>query len=147
MMSNFMETAVSCIDMDPREISIRDYNYTLPEERIAKYPLANRDESKLLIYKNGNITTGIYRNIADQLPPNSLLVFNNTRVVEARILFQKPSGGIIEVFCLEPAGEIRETSQALMQTQKILWKCLIGGASKWKKGQLLTKNVPGDTNL
>lgn len=127
--------------MDPEEISIHDYQYTLPEERIAKFPLDERDKSKLLIYQDGNISSDIYRNIADHLPHDSLLVFNDTRVVEARILFHKPSGGIIEVFCLEPAGEIRETNHALMQRQKVLWKCLIGGASKWKKGHILSKKI------
>jgi S-adenosylmethionine:tRNA ribosyltransferase-isomerase len=127
--------------MEPREISIRDYQYLLPQERIAKYPLLQRDESKLLIYRDGKISQDIYRNIADQLPANCILVFNDTRVIEARILFQKTSGGVVEIFCLEPAGEIRETSQALMQKEKVLWKCLIGGASKWKKGQELTKIV------
>jgi S-adenosylmethionine:tRNA ribosyltransferase-isomerase len=127
--------------MDPKKISIRDYNYTLPEEKIAKYPLPKRDESKLLVYQDGKITEDNYRNIADHLPDHALLIFNDTRVVEARILFQKSSGGIIEIYCLEPAGEIRETNHALMQKEKVLWKCLIGGASKWKKGQLLKKTV------
>jgi S-adenosylmethionine:tRNA ribosyltransferase-isomerase len=140
-MCNFAQTAVSCMTINPKDISISDYQYTLPEKKIAKYPLAGRDESKLLIYQDGNIGSDIYRNIADYLPQDTLLVFNDTRVIEARILFQKPSGGIIEIFCLEPAGEIRETSLALMQRQSVLWKCLIGGASKWKKGQVLIKNL------
>jgi S-adenosylmethionine:tRNA ribosyltransferase-isomerase len=127
--------------MNPEETYILDYQYTLPEDRIAKFPLDQRDESKLLIYRDGIISSDIYRNISDHLPLDSLLVFNDTRVVEARILFHKPSGGTIEVFCLEPAGEIRETTQALMQKQRVLWKCLIGGASKWKKGQVLTKKL------
>ena len=122
-------------------MSIRDYQYVLPDERIAKYPLAIRDESKLLIYQDGQINLDIYRNISEYLPPGCLLVFNDTRVVEARILFQKPSGATIEIFCLEPAAEIRETGRALTQKAKVLWKCLVGGASKWKKGQVLVKNM------
>ena len=84
---------------DPRTLRIKDFTYSLPEGRIAKYPLAERDASKLLIYKDGNILEDTYKNIADHIPSNSLLVLNDTKVVEARLLFQKPTGGVIEIFC------------------------------------------------
>jgi S-adenosylmethionine:tRNA ribosyltransferase-isomerase len=120
--------------MHPKNISISGYTYTLPEDHIAKFPLAERDQSKLLIYKNKIITGSIYKNIDEQLPANSLLIFNNTKVVRARLLFQKPAGGSIEIFCLEPAQENADISQSMQQTGKVIWKCLIGGASKWKPG-------------
>src|ERR1700694_5615323 len=101
--------------MDPRNISISDYSYSLPEEKIAKYPLAERDASRLLIYKNESITEDFYRNIATQLPENSLMVFNNTKVIEARLLFHKPTGGIIEIFCLEPADQYKDFTSAMEQ--------------------------------
>lgn len=126
---------------DPRILSIKDFTYSLPEERIAKYPLAERDASKLLIYKEGNISDDIYRNIADHIPSNSLLVFNDTKVVEARLLFQKPTGGVIEIFCLEPHQQYADITTAMQQHESVLWHCLIGGASKWKHGQILEKKI------
>src|SRR5258705_783597 len=138
MVSN---TTVSCVMKDPRTISIQDYTYSLPEERIAKYPLAERDASKLLIYRAGAITEDIYENIAHHIPQNSLLIFNNTKVVEARLLFQKPTGGVIEVFCLEPHEQYADITTAMLQKGKVLWQCLVGGVSKWKKGQLLEKKI------
>src|ERR1700753_917680 len=125
--------------MHPKDISIADYSYDLPAGSIAYYPLPERDASKLLIYCKGVIQEDIYRHIADHLPEKSLLVFNNTRVVEARIVFQKPTGGQIEIFCLEPPLEYGGIAAALTQTGKVRWKCLIGGASKWKPGQVLRK--------
>jgi S-adenosylmethionine:tRNA ribosyltransferase-isomerase len=126
---------------DPRTLSIKDFTYSLPEERIAKYPLAERDASKLLIYKEGYIAEDIYRNIADHIPSNSLLVFNDTKVVEARLLFQKSTGGVIEIFCLEPHEQYPDITTAMLQHEKVLWHCLIGGASKWKRGQILEKKI------
>src|SRR6187549_3348296 len=126
---------------DPRTLSIKDFTYSLPEERIAKYPLAERDASKLLIYKDKTITEDIYRNIADHIPANSLLVFNDTKVVEARLLFQKPTGGVIEIFCLEPHEQYPDITTAMLQHEKVQWHCLIGGASKWKHGQVLEKKI------
>ena len=127
--------------MHPKNISIKDYTYFLPEEKIATYPLAERDASKLLIYKDGKISQDTYRNIDAHLPANSLLIFNDTKVVEARILFQKPSGGIIEIFCLEPGDQYPDITSAMTQQATVLWKCLVGGASKWKKGQVLEKKI------
>ena len=126
---------------NPKNISIHDYSYSLPEERIAKYPLVERDASKLLVYNNGVITEESYKNITYHIPENSLLVFNNTKVVEARLLFQKPTGGIIEIFCLEPHEQYADITTAMSQKQKVLWQCLIGGASKWKAGQVLEKKI------
>ena len=127
--------------MDPKTISIADYSYDLPQENIAFYPLEERDASKLLIYQNGAISESSYRNIGDWLPENSLLVFNNTRVVEARIIFQKPTGGQIEIFCLEPHPDYGSIAFAMAQKGKVKWRCLIGGASKWKPGQVLHKEI------
>jgi len=124
---------------DPRTLSIKDFTYSLPEERIAKYPLAERDASKLLICKEENITEDIYRNIDAHIPKDSLLVFNDTKVVEARLLFQKSTGGVIEIFCLEQHEQYPDITTAMIQHEKVLWHCLIGGASKWKRGQVLEK--------
>lgn len=126
---------------DPRTISILDYTYDLPEDKIAVYPLPERDASQLLIYKDGNIHKDQYRNIADHLPANSLLVYNNTRVVEARIIFHKPTGGLIEIFCLEPHEQYPDITTAFSQHEKVYWYCLVGGASKWKHGRVLEKRI------
>jgi len=126
---------------DPRTLCIKDFSYNLPDERIAHYPLPERDASKLLIYKKGNITKTIYRNIAEHIPPGSLLIFNDTKVVEARLVFQKPTGGEIEIFCLEPHEKYADMATAMLQQEKILYQCFIGGASKWKHGQILEKKI------
>lgn len=134
--------------MDPRQLAINDFTYPLPPERIASYPLPDRDASKLLVYRNGQLTETHYRQLPDQLPAGSLLVFNDTRVVEARLRFQKPTGGIVEVFCLEPHEKYPDITAAMAQTQSVWWKCLVGGASKWKPGQLLNKIVyPGESEV
>jgi S-adenosylmethionine:tRNA ribosyltransferase-isomerase len=129
----------------PKHISILDYTYSLPDQRIANYPLPERDASKLLIYKDGNLTEDTYRNIAMHIPANSLLVFNNTKVIEARLLFKKPTGGMIEIFCLEPHEQYPDITTAMMQREKVWWNCLVGGASKWKPGQVLEKKIDGIT--
>lgn len=126
--------------MNPKNISINDYTYHLPEEKIAKYPLKERDESRLLLYKNGFISESIYKNLSAEIPESSLLVFNNTKVVEARLLFTKSTGGLIEIFCLEPANNYADITTAMLQKEKVLWKCLIGGAKKWKE-ELLTLEI------
>ena len=125
----------------PREIRISDYSYELPEDRIARFPLEERDASRLLVWEAGHISETLYRNLADHLEPATTLVFNNTRVVEARILFQKPTGGQIEVFALEPADQYPDITAAMLQTGHVQWKCMIGGASKWKYGMVLEKTV------
>ncbi len=131
--------------MHPKELSIKDFTYDLPDERIARYPLPERDQSKLLIYRNGQIAESIYAELAEQLPTNSLLVFNNTKVVEARLLFEKPNGGKIEIFCLEPHEQYGDITNAMLQKGKVLWKCLVGGAKKWKEGALISRIKKYDT--
>lgn len=126
--------------MHPKDISITDFTYHLRDERIAAFPLEERDASKLLIYKDGNISEDIYKNIADHIPANSLLVFNNTKVIQARILFQKTTGGVVEIFCLEPHEEVNEYNVIMNKKGSVKWKCMIGGASKWKGGLLSQKS-------
>jgi S-adenosylmethionine:tRNA ribosyltransferase-isomerase len=123
--------------MHPKDLSILDYTYHLPEEKIAKYPLAQRDSSKLLVYKNGVVEETLYSHLGNHLPENTLLVFNNTKVVEARLLFAKPTGGAIEIFCLEPHEQYADITTAMLQKQKVWWKCLVGGAKKWKDGPII----------
>lgn len=132
--------------MDPKNISIADYTYNLPESSIAFYPLSERDASKLLVYRAGKISESTYSHISDELPRESLMVFNNTRVIEARLVFQKPSGGKVEIFCLEPPAQYGGMAAAMAQTGAVRWKCLIGGASKWKSGQVLVKSI-GDVTV
>lgn len=122
-----------------QQISIHDYTYPLPEEKIAVHPLPERDASKLLIYRTGTISEDRYKNIATHLPGNSIVVFNNTRVVNARIRFRKTTGGTIEVFCLEPSG--MEMSRAMQAQHTMDIVCFIGGASKWKAGAKLEKTL------
>lgn len=126
--------------MDPKQLRIEDYTYHLPENRIARYPLKERDASKLLISKEGKITEDIYRNIAQYIPADTLMVFNQTKVVNARLLFKKESGSIIEVFCLAPDEMYASIHTAMLQTQQVRWECLVGGASKWKEGMVLHLN-------
>ncbi len=120
--------------INPKKISILDYTYDLPAERIALHPLAERDASKLLVYNNGNIQEDVYKNIAEHLPAESLLIFNNTKVIKARIRFQKSSGGVIEIFLLEPFQA--DYTSTLSAIKKTTWKCMIGGVSKWKEKEL-----------
>lgn len=125
--------------MHPKNISILDYTYDLPNDRIALHPLAERDASRLLIYKHGEIQQDIYKNIDKYLPADSFLIFNNTKVIKARLRFQKNSGGVIEVFCLEPYEEINEYSHVMNKKGSVKWKCMIGGVSKWKEDALELK--------
>lgn len=119
----------------PDTVSIEHYDYPLPQERIAQYPLAKRDESKLLVY-NSALHSAKFESLAGFLPENSLLVFNNTKVVQARLNFQKESGTKIEIFCLEPSEPTREIQEAFLQKETSVWKCLIGNRKKWKSGVL-----------
>jgi S-adenosylmethionine:tRNA ribosyltransferase-isomerase len=127
--------------MHPKELQISSFTYPLPDDRIARFPLEERDSSKLLVYKNRAVQEDSFYNIPRYLPPGSLLVFNQTRVIEARILFTKPSGGILEVFLLDPAPVYRDITQALQQEGTVDWKCLVGGASKWKHGFIPEKKI------
>lgn len=121
-----------------KDIKIEDFDYDLPEERIAKYPLAHRDDSKLLVYidKTGRTPSEArFTDIADYLPDSGLMVFNNTKVVPARILFTKETGSVVEIFCLEPADPT-DYQLCFAQTEKCCWKCLIGNIKRWKSGKL-----------
>ena len=132
---------------DPRKISIQDFTYHLPEEKIALHPLPERDASKLLIYKSGIIKEDVYSNIATHIPENSLLVFNNSKVINARIRFKKNSGGTIEIFCLEPYDLLNEYSSVMNKTANVKWKCFVGGAAKWKEGELSKELIINNKEL
>lgn len=119
--------------MKPQEYKIKDFIYDLPESRIARYPLPERDLSKLLVYKDGHIESDIYRNLDKYISDESLLVFNNTKVVQARLHFKNKAGSRIEVFCLEPSQENAEPATAMIQEANVNWQCLIGGLDKWKE--------------
>ena len=120
---------------DPKHIRISEFNYPLPDERIAKFPLPVRDQSKLLLYRHGEVTEDIFTSLPDYLPANSLIIFNNTKVIQARLHFQQETGALIEVFCLEP---IQPNDYALnfQQTEHAAWLCMIGNLKKWKEGAL-----------
>ncbi|OJY85120.1 MAG: S-adenosylmethionine tRNA ribosyltransferase [Sphingobacteriales bacterium 44-15] len=133
--------------MHPQYLTIQDFTYDLPESRIAQYPLSKRDDSKLLIYRSGNISEDIYKNISEHIPEQSLLVFNDTKVIEARLKFKKPSGGAIEIFCLSPHSQYADITSAMLQCGKVWWNCLIGGASKWKHGMVLEKQIETSNGL
>lgn len=128
------------MNSSPKQLQIKDFDYNLPDEKIAKHPLAERDASKLLIYKHGEIKTDNFIHLAGYLPENALIIFNNTKVVEARLLFKKPSGTTIEIFCLEPAGDYADITTAMLQHEHVLWKCLAGNAKKWKD-EILVKQL------
>lgn len=125
----------------PSKIQIQDFRYHLPDEKIARFPLEERDQSKLLIYKNGNIQDDIYRNISDYIPRESLLIFNRAKVVHARLFFKKPSGGKIEIFCLEPEGRYADITTAMMEEGNVYWKCFLKGAAKWKGDSVLSMST------
>ncbi|MCG6188929.1 S-adenosylmethionine:tRNA ribosyltransferase-isomerase [Maribellus maritimus] len=118
-----------------KDIKITDFSYNLPEERIAKYPLSERDKSKLLTWKNGEIKEDIFENCGRYLPENAQLVFNNTRVIHARLFFRKETGAKIEIFCLEPI-EPADYQISFRQAEKATWKCMVGNSKKWKTGIL-----------
>ena len=124
------------------EIHIEDYNYNLPDSNIAKYPLAERDMSKLLYYKNGNPQELSFKNIADVLPADSLMVFNDTKVVPARLHFQRSTGAHIEIFCLEPVMP-EEYVTMFAQKERCRWKCIVGNVKRWK-GDVLSLYNPNE---
>ena len=119
-----------------QNISIEDYNYPLPDERIAKYPLSERDASKLLVLKNGELTSSHFKNINDFLPKDSLLIFNETKVVRARLQFTKESGAAIEIFCLEPVTGNGDYQLAFSSASTSRWRCLVGNSRRWKSDKL-----------
>lgn len=132
--------------IDPRNIEIKNYDYPLPDERIAKYPLSQRDQSKLLVWHpsvelntdgtcGGTIEEHHFFELPDQIPAGSMIVFNNTRVIQARLHFHKPTGGVVEVFCLEPEAP-KDYQQNFASEHECVWTCLVGNSKKWKEGSL-----------
>lgn len=134
--------------LHPKDIAIKDYDYNLPDERIAKYPLAQRDHSKLLVFNgnntsedgnadtaNGKISEYHFYNLPEHIPAGSMVVFNNTKVIQARLHFHKPTGGVVEVFCLEPESP-KDYQQSFASTSECTWICLVGNSKKWKEGSL-----------
>ena len=128
------------------EIHIEDYKYALEDDRIAKYPLPERDASKLLLYRNGMVEEHIFRELPSLLPENALMVFNDTKVVPARLHFQRASGAHIEIFCLEPVNPV-EYNLAFASTVESTWKCVIGNAKKWKQDVLQLYNPTEDKDI
>ena len=118
----------------PGNIHIKDYDYPLPVSRIAQFPLEKRDDSKLLIWKEGRITASVFAKIGDELPDESILVINDTKVIRARLIFSKKTGATIEVFCLEPLSPSSELEASFAQTASSAWKCLVGNVKRWKNG-------------
>jgi S-adenosylmethionine:tRNA ribosyltransferase-isomerase len=121
--------------MDTKHIKISDYNYPLAEEQIAKFPIAERDHSKLLLYKHGEIEEDVFYNLSKYLPKDALMIFNNTKVIQARIHFRKETGALIEIFLLEPA-EPSDYELMFQTTSRCSWLCMIGNLKKWKEGSL-----------
>ena len=118
-----------------QQINIDEYDYALQDEQIAKFPIEERDKSKLLLYKNGEISESIFNNLPDYLPEKSLIVFNNTRVIRARLLFTKDTGAQIEIFCLEPE-EPRDYAVNFQSQGQCRWTCLVGNSKRWKTGTI-----------
>ena len=119
----------------PKHIHIRDFQYDLPDERIAKFPLPQRDHSKLLLYRQGEVSEDHFYNLPRHIPAGSLMIFNNTKVIQARLHFRKETGALIEVFCLEPI-EPNDYALNFQQTHHSAWLCMIGNLKKWKEGPL-----------
>ena len=120
---------------DTKHIKISEFNYPLPDERIAKFPLSVRDESKLLVYRQGKVSEDRFTSLPDYLESGEMMVFNNTKVIQARLHFRKETGALIEVFCLEPI-EPNDYVLSFQQTQKCSWLCMVGNLKKWKEGAL-----------
>jgi S-adenosylmethionine:tRNA ribosyltransferase-isomerase len=116
-------------------IDLKEYDYNLPAEKIAQYPLADRDNSRLLLFDGHNIGEDIFKNISHHIPSGSLLVFNDSRVIRARLIFSKESGANIEIFCLEPILPA-DYSLSFISKTPVEWKCLVGNIKKWKKGTI-----------
>ena len=122
------------MNSNPQSIAIADFDYPLPDDRIAKFPLERRDQSKLLVYRGGNIVESRFDHVPELLPPDTLLIFNNTKVIHARLFFRKPTGSTIEVFCLEPFQ--MPVALSFEQRGHCTWNCFIGNNKKWKEGSL-----------
>lgn len=131
--------------METKNIQISDYNYELPDARIAKFPMAERDHSKLLIYDKGSVGEDMFYNLPQHLPAHALMVFNNTKVIQARLHFRKDTGALIEVFLLEPA-QPADYEQMFQTRSRCSWLCLVGNQKKWKEGALVRPlSVNGQT--
>lgn len=129
--------------METKHIHISDYNYPLPDERIAKFPIAERDHSKLLVYRHGELSHDVFYRLPDYLPKGALMIFNNTKVIQARLHFRKETGAQIEIFLLEPSSPA-DYEQMFHSTERCSWLCLVGNLKKWKEGSLLrTLSVRG----
>ena len=129
--------------MVQNNLKASDFDYELADDRIAKYPLSNRNESKLLHYQNGEITNDVFKNLDKHLPDQSLLVFNDTKVLAARLYFKKKTGAKIEIFCLEPHQSTAE--QALSSTDTCTWQCLVGNLKRFKEDDVLELEIAGTT--
>jgi S-adenosylmethionine:tRNA-ribosyltransferase-isomerase (queuine synthetase) len=136
----------SNISASIRQISIDEYDYPLQDERIAKFPLSERDKSKLLIYRNGVVSESLFNKLPEMLPENSLIVFNNTRVIQARLLFTKDTGAQIEIFCLEPE-EPRDYAVNFQSRGQCRWTCLVGNSKRWKEGALKRTLLINNTEI
>jgi S-adenosylmethionine:tRNA ribosyltransferase-isomerase len=128
-------------------LSLSDFSYHLPEDRIAQHPLPVRDEARLLVYHAGHIKHSIFRAAPDFIPPDSLLIFNDTQVVQARLFFQRDTGSVIEVFCLKPIEPYVEMSQAMQAGAATIWECMVGNARKWKENVTLEKSLENGITL
>lgn len=124
-----------------KEIKISDYLYDLPDEKIAQFPLGERDLSKLLIYKNGKINETVFSEITNNIDSDSLIILNNTKVIPARLFFYKDTGAKIEIFCLEPVSNTNDYNAEFLKKGKAVWKCFVGNASKWKTGSIKNKFI------
>jgi S-adenosylmethionine:tRNA ribosyltransferase-isomerase len=127
--------STNCFDL-LKMINLSDYNYSLPDERIAKFPLPKRDESKLLVYRQGEVSHRVFKEIHTLLPADTLLVFNNTKVIPARLFFQKPTGAIIQLFLLHPVLPTPIVSEAMLIQDSCVWECMIGNRKRWKNESL-----------
>lgn len=123
------------------DLNTKDFHYELPPERIAPYPLEERDQSRVLVYRDGEPNEARFTDLAGLLDPGSLLILNNTRVVQARLVFQKESGARIEVFCLQPLSPEKDVQLALGLSSPVSWECLVGNAKKWKRGPLVFRRM------
>ena len=133
--------------INPRQLKIKDFDYPLPDERIAKYPLTERDQSKLLTRKtDGTIGEDLFINLPNYLPAGALMVFNNTKVIQARLHFHKSTGALIEVFCLEPHTPL-DYQQSFATCGAVTWTCMIGNLKKWKEGVLERPITVGGNSL
>jgi S-adenosylmethionine:tRNA ribosyltransferase-isomerase len=130
---------------DPRKIAIGDYDYPLCQERIANLPLAERDGSKLLVWQAEVVQVDTFRNLARYLPAGSSIILNDSRVVEARLLFRKHTGATIEIFCLEPEGACKDLAVAYQEKKQVLWKCFVGNVASWNPLQELLMEIPSGT--